>query len=71
MTRLEENGMVIAEATKRTDSIKETIKRAESKPTGAFEELVTLELSLIASFLADISKSLAILADKTESEAKE
>lgn len=68
MTRLEENGMVIDEATKRTESIKKEIKRAESKPTGAFEETVTLQLGLIASFLADISKSLAILADKSEVE---
>lgn len=61
MTRLEENEMIIDEAT----------KRAELKPTGTYEEMVTFQLGLIASFLADISKSLAILADKAESEAKE
>lgn len=61
MTRLEENGMVIKEATKRT----------ESQPTGTYEEIVTFQMGIIAAMLADISKSLAILADKAESEAKE
>ena len=56
MTRLEENGMVINEA----------IKRAERKPTGNYEEMVTFQLGLIATMLADISKSIAILADKAE-----
>lgn len=56
MMRIEENGMVINEA----------IKRAESKPTGNYEEMVAFQLGLIASMLADISKSLAILADKAE-----
>ena len=56
MKRLEENGMVINEA----------IKRAETKPTGNYEEMVVFQLGLIASMLADISKSLAILADKEE-----
>jgi len=36
-------------------------ERAECKPTGTYEEMVVL-------MLADISKSLAIIADKTESE---
>lgn len=58
MKRLEENGMVINEA----------IKRAESKPTGNYEEMVVFQLGLIASMIADISKSLAILADKSEVE---
>lgn len=61
MTRLEENGMVINEAT----------KRAERKPTGTYEEMVTFQLGLIASMLADISKSLAIIADKAEGNEKE
>lgn len=64
MTRLEENGLVIKEAIKRTESIKEEIKRAESKTTGTNEKMVTLQLGLIAALLADISKSLAIIADK-------
>ena len=58
MTRLEENGMVINEA----------IKRAERQPTGTYEEMVTFQLGLISAMLADISKSLAILADWTEVE---
>lgn len=56
MTRLEENRMIIDELT----------KRAESQPTGTYEEMVTFQLGAIASMLTDISKSLAILADKVE-----
>lgn len=56
MTRVEENKMIVGEA----------IKRAEAKPTGTYEEMVTFQLGLIATMLADISKSLAILADKAE-----
>lgn len=55
MTRLEENGVVINEAT----------KRAERNPSGTYEEMVTFQLGLIATMLADISKSLAILAEKS------
>ena len=61
MTRLEENGMVVNEMN----------KRVEHKPTGTYEEMVTFQLGAIATMLADISKSLAILADKTESEDEE
>lgn len=60
MTRLEENGSVIEEMT----------KRAKEKQTGTYEELVTFQLGVIATILADISRSLAILADKAESEDK-
>lgn len=59
MTRLEENGMVINEMN----------KRAELKPTGTYEEMVTFQLGTIATMLTDISKSLAILADKAERDA--
>ena len=38
-------------------------KIAEQKPTGTYEEMVTFQLGVIATMLADISKSLAILAD--------
>lgn len=58
MTRLEENRMVIDEM----------IKRAERKPIGTYEEIVSFQLGTIASMLADISKSLAVIADKAESE---
>ena len=61
MTRLEENRMVIDEMT----------KRAERKPIGTYEEIVSFQLGTIASMLADISKSLAVIADKAESEDKE
>ena len=58
MTRVEENKNVI-------DGMK---KIAEQKPTGTYEEMVTFQLGAIATMLADISKSLAIIADKAESE---
>jgi len=58
MSRLEENGLVIGEMS----------KRAELKPNGTYEEIVTFQLGAIATMLTDISKSLAILADKAESE---
>lgn len=53
MTRVEENKNVI-------DGMK---KIAEQKPSGTYEEMVTFQLGAIATMLADISKSLAILAD--------
>jgi len=40
--------------------------KEQDKPTGTYEEMVTFQLGLIATMLADISKSLAILADKAE-----
>ena len=61
MTRLEENRIVIDEMN----------KRAAHKPSGTYEEIVTFQLGAITTMLADISKSLAILADKVESEDKE
>ena len=60
MTRLEENQIVI-------DTM---IEGMRSKPSGTYEEMVTFQLVTIASMLADISKSLAILAHKAESEDK-
>lgn len=60
MKRLEENKMIVGGA----------IKRAEAQPTGTYEEMVVFQLGLIATMLADISKSQAILADKEESEEK-
>lgn len=61
MTRLLENKMVVEEMT----------KRAKQKPNGTYEEMVSFQLGVIVTMLADISKSLAILADKAESEDKE
>jgi len=58
MTRLEENKMVI----------EHMVSVAELKPSGTYEEMVTFQLGTIATMLADISKSLAILANKAESE---
>jgi len=50
MTRLEENKMLIEEMTGRAE-------------TGTYEEMVVFQLAVIATMLADISKSLAIFAD--------
>jgi len=61
MNRLKENKIVIDEMT----------KVAERNKTGTYEEMVIFQLSVTATMLADISKSLAILANKAESEAKE
>lgn len=54
MNRQEENRTVIDFMT----------KRAEAKQKGTYEEMVTFQLGVIATMLADISKSLAIIADK-------
>ena len=56
MIRLEENKIVIDEMA----------RRSEAKPKGTYEEMVTFQLGAIASMLADISKSLAVIADKIE-----
>ena len=58
MTRLEENRIIIDEMT----------KRAERNPTGTYEEMVVFHLGVIATMLADISKSIAFFADKEERE---
>lgn len=58
MTRLEENKMII----------KGMREMAERKPEGTYEEMVVFQLGVIATMLADISQSLAIIADKGESE---
>lgn len=58
MTRFEENARVINEMS----------KRAESNPTGTYEEMVIFQLGTIATMLADMSKSLAIIANKLERE---
>lgn len=55
MTRCEENKMVMNEITKIAD-----LKPAKHK------EAVTIQLSVIAMSLIDISKSLAVLADKAD-----
>lgn len=61
MTRIEENKMLI-------EAVDEAVKR---KPTGTYNEMVTFHLGTIATLLADISRSLAVIADKAESEDKE
>lgn len=60
MTRLEENKMIVEGAA----------KIAELKPSGTYEEMVAFQLGVIATMLADISKSLAILANKEEGSEK-
>ena len=61
MTRLEENKMAIEVIT----------ERAERQPIGTYEQMMVFQLGAIATMLADISKSLAIIADKAESEPQE
>ena len=61
MKRQEENRILIDFMT----------EKAENKPEGTYEEMVTFQLGAIATMLTDISKSLAIIADKAESEVKE
>lgn len=58
MTRLEENQRAIDKIT----------EEAEHKPTGTYTEMVVFHLGVIATMLTDISRSLAIIANKTESE---
>lgn len=58
MRRFEENKMVIEE-------IAGMVKR---KPAGTYEEMVEFQLRAIVTMLADISKSLAIIADKEAEE---
>lgn len=60
MTRLEENN-------KRIEALMEL---AKLNPSGAYEKMVALHLGTIAAMLADISQSLAVLADKSESEGE-
>ena len=61
MTRIEENKMLIDKM----------VEEAERTPTGTYEEMVTFQLGTIATMLADISRSLAVIADKKESEVEE
>lgn len=61
MTRIEQNAIMI-------DAIAQEEKR---KPKGTYEEMVSFQLGAIASMLADISLSLAIIADNVESGDKE
>lgn len=43
-------------------------KMAKEKPEGLFPEMVVWMLGAISSYLTDISKSLAVMADKAESQ---
>jgi len=61
MTRYEENKMIV----------NEMIKISKENPVGRYEEMVTFQLGVIATMLTDISKSLAIFADKIEVEPQE
>lgn len=58
MSRLEENKEII----------EETIKRAADKSPVTYQEMMTFQTDAIVNVLADISKSLAILADRAEKE---
>ena len=56
MSRIEEN--------KRLCELFE--KRAKETPVGGFEEIAAWQLGAISSYLTDISRSLAVMADKAE-----
>lgn len=58
MTKLEENQIVI----------ENMLEVSKTKSSGTYEEMVTFQLGAIATMLADISKSLAVIAEKAESE---
>lgn len=58
MTRLEENRMAV-------NGMVESGKRNPAKTNN---DIITFQLCIIATMLTDISKSLAILADKAERE---
>ena len=61
MGRIEEN----------RDVTKHFIEEAIQNPTGTFEQMIAWHLGAMNSFLNDISKSLAIIADKAEGSDKE
>ena len=58
MSRIEDNEKVL----------EDVVRITNNKSSGTYEEVVTLQLSLIGFMLGDISKSLAILASESETE---
>lgn len=46
------------------EAVERMTKLAKEKPSGTYEEMVAFQLGVIATMLTDISKSLAVLADK-------
>lgn len=58
MKRREENTIIVDKM----------IEESARNPSGSYERMVVLQLSTIAVMLTDISKSLAIIADRAESE---
>lgn len=56
MTRCDEN----------REAVNRMTRLAEQKPSGTYEEMAAFQLGVIATMLTDISKSLAILADKAQ-----
>ena len=63
MTRLEENKKVIDVALGKAESL-------VHNPPKTYEETVTFHLGVISTMLADISKSLAVIANKAEMDEK-
>lgn len=60
MTRLEENRM----------AVNGMVESARRNPAETYNDMVAFQLCTIATMLTDISKSLAILADKAEREIR-
>lgn len=61
MTRLEEHEIVM----------NEMYKLIKSAPTNTNEEKAALSLAVCSTYLMDISKSLAVIADKAEREEED
>jgi hypothetical protein len=61
VTRLEENRMILEEMD----------RLSKANPASTYKEMTVYQLSAIAVALMDISKSLAVLADKAEREVEE
>lgn len=60
MTRIEDN----------TELLKKAAELSKLHPSGTYNEIMSIQIGTIAGILADISKSLAILADKAENEGE-
>lgn len=61
MTRLEDN----AELLKKAEEL------SKLHPSGTYEEMMSFQMGMIFAMLMDISRSLAVLADKAEREGEE
>jgi hypothetical protein len=61
MARVEENNLLL----------KKVQELSADNPSGEYKQIMEIHLAVIDILLMDISKSLAVLADKSEREEKE